>query len=195
MAGVVALPSTGIGGYGGVAIVGGLPGGSVAAIDFNGTAPMAMREDHYQAMGAAAKRLACRAGPAWVCQASWPACKSSWKCMVPGLWLESWNQPFRLRTTALNSPRPCRNKSQPTLNIFNAIQDLPGSSCTTARHRKQAASSEILTWRNCLNGWAKDGKVDAFYRGEFAEAIAKPVSATGRMVDQGRHACVRSAEG
>ncbi len=56
MAGVVALPSTGIGGYGGVAMIGGLPDGKVAAIDFNGTAPRAMRENQYQLMGPAGKQ-------------------------------------------------------------------------------------------------------------------------------------------
>jgi gamma-glutamyltranspeptidase/glutathione hydrolase len=39
VAGVVAIPSTGIGGYGGHLIVGGLPGGKVSAIDLNTAAP------------------------------------------------------------------------------------------------------------------------------------------------------------
>jgi gamma-glutamyltranspeptidase/glutathione hydrolase len=49
VAGVVALPSTGIGGYGGSLVVGGGPNGKVSAIDFNTAAPAAMREDTFQA--------------------------------------------------------------------------------------------------------------------------------------------------
>lgn len=48
VAGVVALPSTGIGGYGGHLIVGGLPDGKVSAIDLN-TSAAAMREDTFHA--------------------------------------------------------------------------------------------------------------------------------------------------
>jgi gamma-glutamyltranspeptidase/glutathione hydrolase len=46
VAGVVALPSCGIGGYGGHLLIG-QPSGCVIAIDFNGTAPAAAREDLY----------------------------------------------------------------------------------------------------------------------------------------------------
>src|SRR5688572_20382857 len=48
VAGVVALPSTGIGGYGGHAMVA-KPDGKVFAIDFNGTAPAAARPDVFGA--------------------------------------------------------------------------------------------------------------------------------------------------
>lgn len=44
VAGVVAVPSTGIGGYGGALVVG-RPDGTVAALDFNTTAPAAMTPD------------------------------------------------------------------------------------------------------------------------------------------------------
>jgi gamma-glutamyltranspeptidase/glutathione hydrolase len=47
VAGVVALPSTGIGGYGGHVIVA-KPGGKVSAIDFNTTAPKAARPDMFR---------------------------------------------------------------------------------------------------------------------------------------------------
>src|SRR5688572_1362057 len=42
VAGVVALPSTGIGGYGGHAVIA-KPDGTVSAIDFNSTAPASAR--------------------------------------------------------------------------------------------------------------------------------------------------------
>src|SRR3954453_15686165 len=47
-AGVVALPSCGIGGYGGHMIIG-TAGGKLSAIDFNSTAPAAARPDMFQA--------------------------------------------------------------------------------------------------------------------------------------------------
>src|SRR3954468_9071383 len=46
-AGVVALPSCGIGGYGGHMIIG-TAGGKLSAIDFNSTAPAAARPDMFQ---------------------------------------------------------------------------------------------------------------------------------------------------
>jgi gamma-glutamyltranspeptidase/glutathione hydrolase len=50
VAGVVAIPSTGIGGYGGHAVIAGLPGNStVHAIDFNTMAPKAMKPDQFGA--------------------------------------------------------------------------------------------------------------------------------------------------
>src|SRR5687768_8577778 len=47
--GVVAVPSTGIGGYGGHAVIGGLPGNKVTAIDFNSAAPASFKPDQFAA--------------------------------------------------------------------------------------------------------------------------------------------------
>ena len=49
VAGVVAVPSTGIGGYGGHLILAGLPENKVVAIDFNTAAPAALRPDYFAA--------------------------------------------------------------------------------------------------------------------------------------------------
>ena len=49
VAGVVAVPSTGIGGYGGHAMIAGLPGNKVTAIDFNSAAPAAFKPDQFGA--------------------------------------------------------------------------------------------------------------------------------------------------
>lgn len=49
VAGVVAVPSTGIGGYGGHAVIAGLPGNKVTAIDFNSAAPAAFKPDQFGA--------------------------------------------------------------------------------------------------------------------------------------------------
>ncbi|MGI8978777.1 MAG: gamma-glutamyltransferase family protein [Pirellulaceae bacterium] len=49
VAGVVAVSSTGIGGYGGHAVIGGLPGNKVTAIDFNSAAPAAFKADQFGA--------------------------------------------------------------------------------------------------------------------------------------------------
>jgi gamma-glutamyltranspeptidase/glutathione hydrolase len=48
VAGVVAVHSTGIGGYGGHLVIAGLPGRKVTAIDFNSTAPVALRTDYFE---------------------------------------------------------------------------------------------------------------------------------------------------
>lgn len=52
VAGVVAVPSTGIGGYGGHAVIGGLPGNKVTAIDFNSAAPATFKADQFGASDA-----------------------------------------------------------------------------------------------------------------------------------------------
>ncbi|MFO1064744.1 MAG: gamma-glutamyltransferase [Pirellulales bacterium] len=49
VAAVAAVPMTGIGGYGGCAVIGGGPLASVRAIDFNTTAPQAMNPDTFHA--------------------------------------------------------------------------------------------------------------------------------------------------
>lgn len=49
VAGVVAVPLTGIGGYGGHLVVAGRPGNKVQAIDFNCTAPAAITPDFFKA--------------------------------------------------------------------------------------------------------------------------------------------------
>ncbi len=49
VAGVVAIPSTGIGGYGGHLIIAGLPENRVTAIDFNSNAPASFKPDQFGA--------------------------------------------------------------------------------------------------------------------------------------------------
>jgi gamma-glutamyltranspeptidase/glutathione hydrolase len=49
VAGVVAVPLTGIAGYGGHLIIAGLPQNKVTCIDFNGIAPASLKADYYKA--------------------------------------------------------------------------------------------------------------------------------------------------
>ncbi len=179
MAGVVALPSTGIGGYGGVAIVGGLPDGRVSAIDFNGTAPIAMRENQYEAMGAEgnAARMTgwTSVGVPGVLaglqklldlHGTWPLAR----VMEPAI--QAANDGFKI--TASMSKQIETHAKQ--------LSRDPGSRKLFVPHN--AAPPAGATFRNpelgkLLELLARDGNVDAFYRGRFAEQIVQQCQANG----------------
>lgn len=172
MAGVVALPSTGIGGYGGVAMVGGLPDGRVSAIDFNGAAPMAMRENQYQQMG--------EAGEA--------ARMSGWTSVgVPGV-LAGLQKLLQMHGTwpLARVMEPAIQAAHDGFVLSDAMAKQiegharqfandPGSKklfLPSGAAPVGGAKFRNRELGNLLGRLAKDGNVDAFYRGEFAEVIA-----------------------
>ena len=196
MAGVVALPSTGIGGYGGVAIVGGLPDGRVSAIDFNGTAPMAMRENQYQLLGAAGEG----------------ARMSGWTSVgVPGV-LAGLQKLLDMHGTwsLARAMEPAIQAAHDGFVMSAALSkqiDVHAKQFGKDPGSKKlflpggAAPAAGSTFRNpelgrMLERLAKDGNVEAFYRGEFAEKIANQCQQQGGwLTKEDMHAFqVRSVE-
>ena len=173
MAGVVALPSTGIGGYGGTAVIGGLPDGRVSAIDFNGTAPMAMRESQYEAMGDKGEQSR----------------MSGWTSVgVPGVLAGL------QKLVDLHGTWPLARLMEPAIQAasdgFALTEAMAKQIASNAkRFQRDPGSTKLFlpggtapqsgeTFRNpdlakLLERLAKDGRVDAFYKGEFAETIAR----------------------
>lgn len=179
MAGVVALPSTGIGGYGGAAIVGGLPNGRISAVDFNGTAPMAMRENQYEAMGAAGNA----------------ARMTGWTSVgVPGV-LAGLHKLLELHGTW-----PLARVLEPAIQAASdGFVITPSMAKQIAEHSKQfqrdPGSAKLFLsngeppktgskFRNpdlakMLSLLARDGNVEAFYRGPIAEELARQCQQQG----------------
>lgn len=179
MAGVVALPSTGIGGYGGTAIVGGLPDNRVSAIDFNGTAPMAMRENQYQALGEAGEQ----------------ARMSGWTSVgVPGV-LAGLQKLLEMHGTW-----PLGRVMEPAIRAANdgfAIAESMSKQIAThaTLFQRDTGSKKLFLpngqapqagtkFRNpdlavLLELLAKENSVEAFYRGKFAEQIASQCQQQG----------------
>ncbi len=177
---VVALPSTGIGGYGGVVIVG-LPGGKLTAIDMNTAAPKAMQADQYvrKSDGSIDDR----------------AHMKGWTSVgVPGILagLESLHK--------LHGSMPLADLMAPAIEfaekgfvmaagIARAIKTSekffsgdPGSSKLYLRNGKALASGETFTnpdLARMLRDFAHDGTFADFYRGKVAAKIAQQCQAGG----------------
>lgn len=172
MAGVVALPSTGIGGYGGAAIVGGLPDNRISAIDFNGTAPMAMRENQYEAMGAAgaAARMTgwtsvgvpgVLAGLQKLLElhGTWPLAR----VMEPAI--QAANDGFVINQSLakqIAEHGKVLARDPGSRKLFFSANETPKAG-SKFRNPELGKLLELL---------ASDGNVEAFYRGRFAEQIA-----------------------
>src|SRR5262245_48089904 len=195
VAGVVAVTSTGIGGYGGHVVIA-KPNGKVTAIDFNSTAPAAAKPDMF-AMDekGAVKDKANTFG--WLAAG------------VPGVLagLQLALDKFGTKKFAeLVKPaiRYARGGFPVTKGLATAIK--------TARERlaKDPGSAKLFfdsgeplaegaTVRNpdladMLQNLADKGKVDDFYRGKIAEKIAAAFKANGGLVTADDLSAYRAAE-
>jgi gamma-glutamyltranspeptidase/glutathione hydrolase len=183
VAGVVALPSAGIGGYGGHAVVA-KPDGKVFAIDFNGTAPSAAKPDMFVAdeKGVVKDR----------------ANAHGWRASgVPGVLagLQLALDKFGTKGFA-EAAKPAikfaRDGFALKKNVAAAIE------AHATRLAKDAGSAKLYlkngeplaegeTFRNpdlaaMLQKLADKGRVDAFYKGEFADAVAAAFKKNGGLV-------------
>ncbi len=184
VAGVVAIPSTGIGGYGGTLVVGGLPGGKVAATDFNTAAPAAMRENTFQADEHGKVKDDVN--------------NHGWQAVgVPGVLagLQKALDAFGTRTFA-ESVQPAIRYAADGFNISKSLA--AAFKGAENRFRRDVGSAKLFlsqdkslvegsTFRNrdlakMLESLATAGNVAAFYKGEFAQRIADQSKANGGLL-------------
>ena len=183
VAGVVALPSTGIGGYGGHAVVA-KPDGKVFAIDFNGTAPAAAKADMF---GADEKGVVKDRANTY----GWLA--SGVPGVLAGLQLAL--DKFGTKGfAAVAKPAIAFAREGFALkkNVATAVK------AHAARLAKDAGSAKLYlkngeplaegeTFRNpdlaaLLQKLADKGRVDAFYTGDIAAALAAAFKKNGGLV-------------
>ncbi len=195
VAGVVAVPSTGIGGYGGHLVVA-KPGGAVTAIDFNMAAPAAARPDLFPADEKGAV-------PGDVNSHGWLA--AGVPGVLAGLQLaldkfgtktfpELVKPAIRYARDGFPIPRGLANAIKAARGRF--AQD-PGSAKLFLRNGEPLA--EGATFRNpdladMLQALADKGRVDAFYKGEIADKIAATFRTNGGLVTADDLAAYRAAE-
>ncbi|MCY2980309.1 MAG: gamma-glutamyltransferase [Planctomycetota bacterium] len=184
VAGVVAIPSTGIGGYGGHLIVGGLPGGKVSAIDLNTAAPAAMRENSFQADENGKVKDAVN--------------NHGWQSVgVPGVLagLQKALDLFGTRTFA-DSVQPAIRYAADGFTVSKGLA--VAFKNAENRFRRDVGSAKLFlsqdhttsegsTFRNpelarLLESLAETGNVAPFYHGEFAQRVASQSQANGGML-------------
>jgi gamma-glutamyltranspeptidase/glutathione hydrolase len=195
VAGVVALPLTGIGGYGGHLVLA-RPDGTTAAIDFNTTAPAAATPDMFRAD--AAGRVAGNAHLHGWLSAGVPG-------VLAGLQLaldEHGTKPF----TELVRPavRKARDGFPVTRGVAAAIRASatlfardPGSAKLYLKNGEPLAEGD--TFRNpdlaaLLDRLAEKGRVDDFYTGRPAAAIAAAFRKYDGLVTEADLAAYRAVE-
>jgi gamma-glutamyltranspeptidase/glutathione hydrolase len=183
VAGVVALPSTGIGGYGGHLILA-KPDGKVFALDFNGTAPAAAKPDMFGAdeKGVVKDRVNAHGwlasgvpgvlaglqlaldkfGTKGFADAGKPAIKFARDGFVVKKQLAA--------TLKTQGPRLAKDAGSAKLYLKN---NEPLAEGETFRNPDLAAMLQKL---------ADKGRVDAFYKGDIAEAIAAAFKKNGGLV-------------
>ncbi len=185
VAGVVALPMCGIGGYGGHMVVG-WPDGKVAAVDFNSAAPAAARDDLFPLDADGHVRGA-------VNTHGWLAAG------VPGTLAG-----LQLAIDKFGT-RPLSKLIEPAVRFardgFPVTAALARSISAAAEHFKRDPGSTGLflaagrpplegeTFRNpdlaaMLERLAKDNTVAAFYRGDIARQIARQFHEHGGLVSE-----------
>jgi gamma-glutamyltranspeptidase/glutathione hydrolase len=195
VAGVVAVPSTGIGGYGGHLTLA-RPDGKVSALDFNGTAPAAARPDMFGAdeTGAVKGRVNVH---------GWLAAG------VPGVLaglqaaLDRWGtRPFaEVVKPAIKFARDgfpvSRGLAAAIKNARDRFARDPGSAKLFLRNGEPLAQGD--TFRNpdlaaMLQALADKGRVDDFYTGAVAGKIAAAFKANGGLVTAADLAAFKPAE-
>ena len=183
-AGVVAVHSTGIAGYGGHLVVGGLKEGKIAAIDFNSAAPAALTPDFYRADEQG--------------KVAGSANQYGWKSVgVPGvlaglqLALDRYGtKPFSL--LAQPAIRLAREGFTISQGVAEAIRKAaprlakdPGSAKLFLKDGEPPARGSTL--RNpdlakMLEDLAEEGSVSSFYKGKIAEKMAAQFRERGGLV-------------
>jgi gamma-glutamyltranspeptidase/glutathione hydrolase len=183
VAGVVALPSTGIGGYGGHVVVA-KPDGKVFAIDFNSAAPAAAKADMFgaDAKGVVADRVNAHG---WLA-AGVPGVLAGLQLALDKFGTKG------LADVAKPAIQFARDGFALKKNLAAAVK------AHAARLAKDPASAKLYfkkgeplaegeTFRNpdlaaMLQKLADKGRVDAFYRGDVADAVAAAFKKNGGLV-------------
>jgi gamma-glutamyltranspeptidase/glutathione hydrolase len=195
VAGVVALPSTGIGGYGGHLVVA-RPGGKVAAIDFNSTAPAAATPDMFHAdeNGLVKNRVNSHG---WLA-AGVPGVLAGLQLALDRFGTKSFAEVVK---PAIRFAREGFLVSKSLAASFVAAKAQfardPGSAKLFLPDGKPLATG--ATYRNpgladMLTTLAEKGRVDAFYSGEIAETIAAAFKKNGGLLTAADLAAYRPVE-
>jgi gamma-glutamyltranspeptidase/glutathione hydrolase len=195
VAGVVAIPSVGIGGYGGHLVVGRV-GGKVSAIDLNSTAPAAAKPDMFplDKTGAVKGRVN---NHGWLA-AGVPGILAGLQLALDKYGTKSFAEVVK------PAIRYAREGFPLTANIANAIKRGraqlgrdPGSAKLFFRKGEPLPAG--ATYRNpdlaaMLQTLADRGRVDSFYRGDIAKKIAAAFRQNGGLVTAADLAAYRPAE-
>jgi gamma-glutamyltranspeptidase/glutathione hydrolase len=193
--GVTALPSTGVGGYGGHLVLA-RPDGTTAAIDFNTTAPAAATADMFRADAAG--------------RVEGNAHLHGWRSVgVPGVLAGlqlALDKHGTKRFPDLVGPavRKARDGFPVTRGVAAALRASatlfardPGSAKLYLRNGEPLAEGD--TFRNpdlaaLLDGLAAAGRVDDFYAGRPAAAVAAAFRKNGGLVTEADLAAYRAVE-
>lgn len=189
VAGVVAVPSTGIGGYGGHLVVG-RPDGRVSAIDFNTTAPAAMTPDFFVGKPAAQNH-------GWLASGV-PGVLAGLQLALDSFGTKTFPQVVK------PAIRYGRDGFPISKGLGTAIRTASKQFATDAGSAKLFFANgkplgEGDRFRNpdladMLETLAVNGRVDAFYRGPIAEKIAAAFRAKGGLVTTDDLAAYRAVE-
>lgn len=184
VAGVVAVPSTGIGGYGGHLVVA-RPGGKVHAIDFNSTAPAAARPDMFPLDEKGTVKGAVN-NLGWLAAAV-PGVLAGLQCAL--------DQFGTRKFPGLVKPaiKYARDGFPISKGFAQAIHRARGQFAKDAGSAKLFLNdrseplTEGATFRNpdlgdLLQRLAEKGRVDDFYTGDIAKTIAAAFKANGGLV-------------
>ena len=183
VAGVVALPSAGIGGYGGHLTVA-KPDGTVSAIDFNSTAPAAAKPEMFGAdtSGAVKGRVNAHG---WLA-AGVPGVLAGLQLALDRFGKKKFPDVVKPAIEHARSGFPLR---RPVAAAIKGAKDQFAKDSGSARLYLQNGEppAEGATFRNpdlaaMLEKLAEKGRVDAFYTGDIAEKIAAAFKKNGGLV-------------
>jgi gamma-glutamyltranspeptidase/glutathione hydrolase len=195
VAGVVAVPSTGIGGYGGHLVIV-RPGGAVSAIDFNMAAPAAAKPDLFplDEKGAVTGNVNSHG---WLA-AGVPGVLAGLQLALDKLGTKTFPELVKpaIRSARDGFPIP-RGLANAIKTARGRFAKDPGSAKLFLRNGEPLA--EGATFRNpdlaaMLQALAEKGRVDAFYKGEIADRIAAAFRTNGGLVTADDLAAYRAVE-
>lgn len=183
IAGVVALPSTGIAGYGGALVVA-KPDGSVSAIDFDGIAPAAARPDMFTLDEKGVVKD--RANTYGWLAAGVPGVLSGLQLALDKFGTKGFAEAVKPAIKLARDGFPL--KKGPAGAIKTRMERLaadPGSAKLYLKAGRPFAEGE--TFKNpdlaaMLQALADKGRVDAFYKGDIADTIAAAFRKNGGLV-------------
>ena len=183
VAGVVALPSTGLGGYGGSLVLA-QPDGKTSAIDFNGTAPAAARPDLFGADAAGAVKG--RANVHGWLAAGVPGVLAGLQLALDRFGTKGFAEVAKPAIRAARDGVPLKKGVAAAIaGARDRLAKDPGSARLYLKNG--APLAEGATFRNpdlaaLLQKLADKGRVDAFYKGDIAAAIAAAFKTNGGLV-------------
>jgi gamma-glutamyltranspeptidase/glutathione hydrolase len=197
-AGVVAITSTGIGGYGGHLVVA-RPGGQVTAIDFNTTGPAAAKPDMFPAFPAddkgAVKGNVNTHG--WLA-AGVPGALAGLQLALDKFGTMTFPEVVKpaIRYARDGFPLP-RGIAAAIKTAHNQFAGDPGSAKLFLRDGEPLGEGAVFRnpdLADLLQALAEKGRVDAFYKGDIADKIAAAFRKNGGLVTANDLAAYRAVE-